>query len=106
MREYEVTQACYVPVGPGFRYKVPGQRVRLSAEDAAELGKQVVAVPDRVRKLNTLAPAAAGEGVQKLNTPKESKKAKADPPPETAEEVVDVSEPGAADERAAAQDRE
>jgi hypothetical protein len=122
VREYTVTEACYVPVGPGFKWKFAGQRVRLAAEDAAELGDLVVPVPDRVQILNTLTPpdvegvavqalteAGLEAGVQKLNTPK-GRKAKADQPddPEVEAppvgEVVDAGEPGAADERAAGQD--
>ena len=66
MREYEVTKACYVPVAHGFKRKRPGQIVRLSAEDAAELGSLVV--PVTVRKPNTRA-AAVQATVRKPNTP-------------------------------------
>lgn len=55
MAQYEVTKATYVPVGPGFKHKRPGQIVTLKAADARKLG-------DSVRKVD------ADEGVAKRNT--------------------------------------
>ena len=103
MREYQVTEPCYVPVGTGRRFKHAGQRVRLSADDAAELGDLVAPIPDSVQPVNTLLREGSDKGVQKLNTAHKGKKPTE--PTETGEEVDgDGSEPGAADERAAGQD--
>ena len=60
MAKYEVTKAAYVPVGPGVKYKLPGQIVTLKAADARKLG-------DVVRKLDK---DEEREGtVAKRNTP-------------------------------------
>ena len=52
MRKYEVIEQCYVPVGPGFKYKKPGQVVTLTSEQAAKLKGLVVraGVASSVRK--------------------------------------------------------
>lgn len=41
MRKYEVVAQCYVPVGPGFKYKKPGQVVTLDDDAAKDLGALV-----------------------------------------------------------------
>lgn len=56
MAKYEVTTACHVPVGTGFKYKKPGQVVTLKAAEARKLG-------DSVKKLDE------DEGVAERNTP-------------------------------------
>lgn len=55
MNKYEVVSACYVPVGNGFRYKLSGQIVTLSDEQAAALAEHIRLVdPSRgVAKRNT-----------------------------------------------------
>jgi hypothetical protein len=37
MPGYEVVKSCYVPFGNGLRYRVPGQMVTLSVEEAETL---------------------------------------------------------------------
>lgn len=46
MHEYEVVEGCYVPVGPGFKFKKPGQVVRLRKADAKKLGSYVKPLDD------------------------------------------------------------
>ena len=57
MHTYQVTEACYVPLGPGFKYKKAGQLVNLSAADAKKLG-------GFVQRLDADKP-----GRSKVNTP-------------------------------------
>lgn len=52
MRQYQVLSQCYVPVGPGFKYKFPGQVVTLDDEDAASL-EGLIAPVAGVQELNT-----------------------------------------------------
>lgn len=85
MRKYEVVMACYVPVGPGLKWKKLGQVVTLDDADAGDLAGFVVPVggspstPPRrktprrkggldsgVQGLDTLKT----KGVAKRNTPK------------------------------------
>lgn len=87
VRRYKVTEACYVPVGPGFKYKKPGQVVTLHDDDAAELTGYITPVaepsgPTWTERFPTFTPKP---DVAKRNT----------------EEVTsDASEPVPADERA------
>lgn len=58
MHKYEVTKAGYVPVGPGLKFKKPGQVVTLDDVDAAGLS-------DYVKRVD--APAKSKRS--KVNTP-------------------------------------
>lgn len=96
MAKYEVTKATYVPVGPGFKHKRPGQIVTLKAADAKKLG-------DSVRKFDE------GGGVAKRNTSEPDTTSEVDtdsaPSPVLATETVrvvtsDAGESTPADERA------
>lgn len=80
MPTYEVVKPCYVPLGSGVKYRVPGQVVTLDVEEAKNLDGYVrptvaqVTVRNPVQKLDT-APTvqkldAAAPTVQKLDTPK------------------------------------
>lgn len=95
VRRYKVTEACYVPVGPGFKYKKPGQVVTLHDDDAAELTGYITPVSESGGPVWTERfPKTAG--VAKRNT-KTAEAEEASP----AEEVTsDASEPVPADERA------
>lgn len=97
MRQYKVVAQCYVPVGPGYRYKMPGQIVSLDDEDAAELEGYITPV-EGVQLLNT---PAKTKGVQQLNTPAKAKKDKS--AAKEAEEVSDAGEPDAAAQRDSAE---
>lgn len=91
LRKYEVLTQCYVPVGPGLKFKVPGQVVSLDDDDAAELSE-------------FLAPVKEPKGVAKRNTSPKVKpepEAKQTEPPE--EVTSDGGEPGAAVQRAGAE---
>lgn len=55
MRSYEVTKQCYVPVGPGLKFKRPGQIVTLDDEDAAELSAYLTPAKEGVAKRNSKA---------------------------------------------------
>lgn len=72
--KYEVVEQAYVPVGPGFKYKKPGQIVTLKAADARKLG-------DSVRKLD------GDETVAKRNTPESKAGAESKPEPDSQTEV-------------------
>lgn len=96
VRRYEVTQECYVPVGPGLKYKRPGQVVTLHDDDAAELTGFITPAsepsgPTWTERFPKPTPA---EGVAKRNTSPKSKAV------EVEEVTPDASEPVPADERA------
>lgn len=62
VNQYEVIRECYVPIGPGLRYKRPGNVVTLSDAEAGKLASYIKPVePEkpkrgRVAKRNTSAP--------------------------------------------------
>lgn len=98
--KYEVTKAVHVPVGPGFRWKRPGQIVTLKAADAKKLGDSVKKVDDSagVAKRNTAETDSKIDSKAEVDT---------DSPPaavlatETVRVVTpDASESTPADERA------
>lgn len=59
VNQYEVIRECYVPIGPGLRYKRPGNVVTLSDAEAGKLASYIKPVePEkpkrgRVAKRNT-----------------------------------------------------
>ena len=59
-KKYEVVTQCYVPVGPGFRYKKPGQVVTLKAADANEAVRLPQAAGRRRGCCKTQHPGQAG----------------------------------------------
>lgn len=88
MRKYEVIEQCYVPVGPGFKYKKPGQVVTLTSEQAAKLKGLVVR-------------AGVASSVRKPDTKQETPEVEAPVTETPTEEVApDGGEPAPADERA------
>lgn len=100
VRRYEVTEECYVPVGPGLKYKKPGQVVTLHDDDAAELAGFITPVSESAGPVWTERfPKTAG-GVAKRNTSPKTKTAEAEEASPAEEVTSDASEPVPADERA------
>lgn len=91
MRKYEVTAPGYVPVGTGFKYKVPGQVVTLDDDDAADVAELIKPVkgPGGVAKRNTQSKTEAKPGAARLQAK-----------PDNGEVTSDAGEPTPAVQRA------
>lgn len=79
VNQYEVIRECYVPIGPGLRYKRPGNVVTLSDAEAGKLASYIKPV------------SSSGDSPKRSGSPKRERVAKRNTKPEATEQSA-VSE--------------
>lgn len=82
VNQYEVIRECYVPIGPGLRYKRPGNVVTLSDAEAGKLASYIKPVSN------------SGDSPKRSDSPKRERVAKRNTKPEVVEQPAadDVAE--------------